>query len=146
MSYVESSIVIKGKKKDIYQLAKDMEKYPEYMPDVESVEVIQNDGDATVTDWVTSVEGTPICWKERDQFDDENMRISYRLIEGDLDKFEGEWIFTETNDGTRVTLTVDFDFGMPTLAELLGPILEEKVKENSKMMLRAMKEKVEGGS
>ena len=44
------------------------------------------------------------------------------------------------------TLTVDFDFGMPTLAELIGPVLEMKVRENSMMMLEAMKKKVENES
>lgn len=145
MSYVESGILIKGKIRDVYQMAKAMEKYPEYMPDVESVKVIERNGNKTVTDWTTSVEGTPICWKEEDIFYDEEKSIKYRLIEGDLDKFEGEWIFKKTPEGTKVVLTVDFDFGMPTLAELLGPILDEKVKENSLMMLNAMKKKIESG-
>lgn len=144
MSYVESSILIKGDRSKVYELAKEMEKYSSYMPDVQSVKVIKRDGNKTVTDWTTSVEGTPICWKEEDIFDDQAKRIDYKLIEGDLDKFEGMWKFEETEEGTKVTLTVDFDFGMPTLAELLGPILEEKVKENSAMMLKAVKEKIEG--
>lgn len=145
MAYVESNILVKGKREDVYQLAKDMEKYPEYMPDVESVEVVERNGNKTITDWTTSVEGTPICWKEEDAFHDEEKSIKYRLIEGDLDKFEGEWVFEPTPTGTKVVLTVDYDFGMPTLAELLGPILDEKVKENSEMMLKAMKKKIERG-
>ena len=47
-------------------------------------------------------------------------RIAYRLIEGDLDKFEGEWNFERTAEGTRVTLTVDgrrFDEGFPGVSK-----------------------------
>lgn len=143
MSYVESSINIQGKREDVYELAKDMEKYPDYMPDVSSVKVVERRDKQTVTEWETLVEEIPICWKEIDEFDDGNLRIRYRLIEGDLDKFEGEWLFEDAGDTTKVTLTVDFDFGMPTLAELIGPVLEMKVRENSIMMLEAMKKRIE---
>lgn len=144
MPYVETSIVIKGDRGDVYRLARDMERYPEFMRDVKSVKVIKRDGNATITEWETDVEDVSISWREREEFDDENMRIKYRLIEGDLDKFEGEWIFKELPDGTEIILTVDFDFGMPTLAELIGPVLEMKVKENSRMMLEGIKERIEG--
>ncbi len=143
MPYVESSIVIKGDVREIYELAKDMESYPQYMPDVESVKVLSRENNTTVTDWVTSVEGTPFLWQELDEFDDDNCRISYRLIEGDLDKFEGEWIFEPVEGGTKVTLTVDYDFGIPELTKLIGPTLQQKVKENSEMMLEAMKKRIE---
>ncbi|MDI6891439.1 MAG: aromatase/cyclase [Actinomycetota bacterium] len=144
MPYVETSIVIKGDRGDVYRLARDMERYPKFMRDVKSVKVIKRDGNATITEWETDVEDVSISWREREEFDDENMRIKYRLIEGDLDKFEGEWIFKELPDGTEIILTVDFDFGMPTLAELIGPVLEMKVKENSRMMLEGIKERIEG--
>ncbi|HAW59955.1 MAG TPA: cyclase [Actinobacteria bacterium] len=144
MPYVETSIVIKGDRENVYRLARDMEQYPKFMRDVKSVKVIKRDGNITITEWETDVEDVSISWREREEFDDKNMRIRYRLIEGDLDKFEGEWIFKELPDGTEVILTVDFDFGMPTLAELIGPVLEMKVKENSRMMLEGMKERIEG--
>lgn len=143
MSYVESSVNIQGKREDIYTLAKNMERFSEYMPDVKQVKVVKRSDNGTVTEWETLVEDIPICWKEVDEFDDKNLRIRYKLIEGDLDKFEGEWVFENVGNETKVTLTVDFDFGMPTLADLIGPVLEMKVRENSMMMLEAMKKKVE---
>jgi ribosome-associated toxin RatA of RatAB toxin-antitoxin module len=71
------------------------------------------------------------------------MRIEYKLIEGDLDTFEGAWTFVEDGGVTRVVLGVDYDFGVPTLAELIGPTLEKKVRENSDMMLAALKSEAE---
>jgi len=144
MSFVEVSILVNSSPQTVYGLAKEMERYPDFMPDVESITVVERDANRTVTDWVTNVEGIPICWKEEDIFDDAAATISYRLIEGDLDKFEGAWTFEPKDGGTQVTLTVDFDFGMPTLADLLGPILKVKVEENSEMMLAGMKKEIEG--
>lgn len=143
MPYVERSIVIQGPLEAVYALAKEMERYPEFMPDVESVKVVSREGNVTVTEWVTSVEGTPILWTEKDVFDDVNRRIDYQLIEGDLDKFEGAWQFRETPEGTEVVLGVDYDFGIPELTALIGPTLHEKVGENSEMMLQGMKRQIE---
>jgi len=146
MPYVETSIEIKAPRHRIYELAKDMERYSDFMPDVEYVKIIRRDGNTTTTRWKTLVEEAPIEWTEVDVFDDKNTRIDYKLIEGDLDKFEGAWTFVERDGVTKVVLGVDYDFGVPTLAELIGPILQKKVEENSMMMLRALKDRCEGGS
>ena len=73
------------------------------------------------------------------------MRIDYKLIEGDLDKFEGAWTFEHRDGATHVVLGVDYDFGVPTLAELIGPTLQKKVRENSEMMLAALKRRSRSG-
>lgn len=144
MAYVERSILIEGPIEKVYELAKDMEAYPDFMPDVESVKVIEREPHRTVTEWETSVDGTPILWTEEDRFDDENFVIDYHLIEGDLDKFEGQWRFVRSGSATQVILTVDYDFGIPELTNLIGPTLEQKVGENSEMMLAGMKRRIEG--
>lgn len=144
MPYVKKSLLIKGKSQDIYELTKKMEEYPKFMRDVESVKVLERKNNSTITEWITNVDGTPIIWKELDNFDDENKIIKYKLIEGDLDKFEGEWTFEENPEGTLVSLGVDFDFGIPSLTELIGPTLKLKVEENSQMMLEGLKQKIEG--
>ncbi len=143
MSFIKSTIQINSPPKDVYEKARDMERFSDFMPDVEKVTVLEKGDNRTVTEWVTTVEGIPICWTEEDTFDDDQIKIHYRLLEGDLDKFEGSWSFEEVDGGTSVTLTVDFDFGMPTLADLLGPILKVKVQENSEMMLAGMKKEIE---
>ena len=143
MGYVERNILINGPIEAVYELAKDMEGYPDFMPDVESVKVVSREGNTTITEWETSVDGTPILWTERDVFDDRDFTIAYQLIEGDLDKFEGLWRFHPREEGTEVVLTVDYDFGIPELTNLIGPTLEQKVGENSEMMLKGMKSRIE---
>jgi ribosome-associated toxin RatA of RatAB toxin-antitoxin module len=146
MPQVERKIVIDSDPKAVYELAKDMESYPSFMPDVESVKVVSREGNSTVTEWVSNVDGTPFLWTEKDDFDDSNLRINYALIEGDLEKFEGSWSFKPMDGKTEVRLVVDYDFGLPELTEMIGPTLHEKVGENSEMMLSSMKKLVEGKS
>ncbi|HEX4014194.1 MAG TPA: aromatase/cyclase [Candidatus Cybelea sp.] len=145
MPYVESTIVIDAPAQRVYELAKDQEHFPQFMPDVETVTIVERRPDGVISRWKTLVEEAPIEWTEDDHFDDTGLRIDYKLIEGDLDKFEGAWTFEARDDGTHVVLGVDFDFGVPTLAELIGPTLERKVRENSEMMLAALKQKAESG-
>jgi len=143
MPYVETSIVIAAPPRAVYELAKQQERFPEFMPDVESITVLERRPNGTLTRWKTLVEEAPIEWTEEDLFDDANLRIEYKLLEGDLDKFEGFWSFAESGGTTHVVLGVDYDFGVPTLAELIGQTLERKVRENSEMMLAALKREAE---
>lgn len=143
MPYVEVTLPVKARPQDIYPILKDMEKYPEFMADLVSVEVIERQDNETVTKWVSNVDGRIIRWTERDLFDDTNMHIAYSQIEGDLKKFEGEWVLTPIEDGTEIKLTVDFEFGIPMIAGLLNPILKKKVRVNSENMLKAIKDRLE---
>jgi ribosome-associated toxin RatA of RatAB toxin-antitoxin module len=143
---VERKIVIEGDPRAVYELAKDMESYPNFMPDVESVKIVARGPSSTVTEWVTDIDGTPFLWTEEDRFDDAGLRIDYNLIEGDLDKFEGAWTFGDLDGKTEVCLSVNYDFGLPELTELIGPTLHQKVEENCEMMLSGMKRLVEAAT
>lgn len=143
MPFVEVMISVSCDRDKIYPILKDMEKYPEFMTDLVSVEVLERDGNTTISKWVSNVDGRVIKWTELDTFDDENMHISYKQMEGDLKKFEGEWILTPLSEGTEIKLTVDFEFGIPMISGLLNPILKKKVRDNSMNMLKGIKEKLE---
>jgi coenzyme Q-binding protein COQ10 len=145
MPFVETTIVVNAPARDVYELAKDQERFPEFMPDVELVTVLERDGARTISRWKTLVEDAPIEWTEEDVFDDDRLRVDYRLLDGDLDTFEGAWTFEEREGATQVVLGVTYDFGVPTLAELIGPTLHRKVQENSEMMLAALKREAEEG-
>ena len=143
MPYVEVVMPIACQPENLYPFVKNMEKYPQFMQDLTSVEVIERGKNSTITKWVSNVDGRIIKWTEKDIFDDANYQISYQQIDGDLKKFAGEWILTPISEGTEVKLTVDFEFGIPMIAGLLNPILKRKVRLNSENMLKAIKAQVE---
>ncbi|MBU2701080.1 ribosome-associated toxin RatA of RatAB toxin-antitoxin module [Sporomusaceae bacterium BoRhaA] len=142
MPYVEVSTQVAGSCAEVYPILKAMEKYPDFMQDLVSVTVLERQGQTTITHWISKVDGRMIKWTERDVFDDERYHISYSQIDGDLKKFEGEWILTPAEQGTEIKLTVDFEFGIPMIAGLLHPLLKRKVKENSMHMLEAIQERL----
>ncbi len=143
MPFVTVTIVVDAPARDVYELAKDQERFPDFMPDVELVTVLERHADRTISRWKTLVEDAPIEWIEEDRFDDAALRVDYKLLEGDLDTFEGTWTFDERDGRTFVVLGITYDFGVPTLAELIGPTLHRKVQENGEMMLAALKGQAE---
>ncbi|MCL4439326.1 MAG: aromatase/cyclase [Firmicutes bacterium] len=143
MPYIECTILARGDAREAYEIAKNMEEYPKFMENLENLTVVERGEGYTITDWLAKVDGRDFKWQERDVFDDENLTITYKQTAGDLKKFEGQWTFDKEEDGTKITLTVDFEMGIPVLAGLLNPILKKKVKSNSDAMLEAIKRKVE---
>ena len=146
MPFVETKTVINGNIDDIYNIVKNMEAYPSFMNDLESVKILEKGADYTISHWISNVDGRRIVWTEKDNFYDAEKRITYKQTEGDLKKMEGEWRLTNSNEGVEVLLSVDFEFGIPMIAGLLNPILKRKVRENSENMLAAVKAKIENNT
>ena len=143
MPYVEVKKTINAAPSTIYQIVKDMAAYPNFMKDLVSVEILERGDDYTISHWVSNVDGRKIIWTERDTFYPEQNKITYVQTEGDLKKMEGEWNIVPQGDACEVTLSVDFEFGIPMIAGLLNPILKKKVRENSENMLTSIKEQIE---
>ncbi|MDP9024935.1 MAG: cyclase, partial [Candidatus Eremiobacteraeota bacterium] len=68
MPYVETTIAIAAPARVVYELAKDQERFPQYMPDVETVRVLERHPEYLITRWKTLVEEAPIEWTEEDRF------------------------------------------------------------------------------
>ena len=70
MAIVNSSIDIDGPIEQVYALAKDIEAFPEFMPDVKSVKVLERseDGQRTVSKWEAPVKEfkMTVKWTEED--------------------------------------------------------------------------------
>ena len=146
MPVVQVDILIKAPPDVIFPVLLDMETYPSFMKDLVSVKVLERNPGGTLTDWVSNVDGRVIRWQEEDRFFPEEWRIEYKQTKGDLKNFEGEWTIAKEPEGSRVSLRVDFEFGIPMVAGLLNPLLKKKVRENSENMLSALKQRLEAGN
>ncbi len=143
MPYVESKAVIRGDSKKIYDIISNMVAYPDFMHDLVSVEILEKGENYTISHWVSNVDGRKIIWTERDVFYPQDFKITYAQTEGDLKKMEGQWLIVPHGESCEVTLSVDFEFGIPMIAGLLNPILKKKVRENSENMLNSIKTQIE---
>jgi len=134
---VDVENVVDAPKARVYDVVRDMERFAQFMPDVESVAVVERGDGYTVTEWKVRVRGARLRWTERDEFLPD--RITYRQVKGDFKQFEGEWRFdAESPAATRVTLVTVFEFGLPMLAALLNPVAAAILRENARSMLASV--------
>jgi len=138
---IESSVVVKKNSEEIYELLKHMERFPLFMKDVKNVTVLEKTANRTVLEWKVEIDGAPVTWKQQNIYDDKNMRVRFKMIEGDFGGYEGEWTLTQLLTGTCIHLNTYINWGIPVLERYIGPVLEDKARTAVEGMLKAIKKK-----
>jgi ribosome-associated toxin RatA of RatAB toxin-antitoxin module len=115
----------------------DFEKYPQYMVDVVEIRYLERTAGEALSSWRVLLNGSVLTWEEKDYFTAPH-RIDFAQTEGDLEVFQGSWELAETPDGVTVTLEIDFDLGIPSLAAVLDPVGIQAIRSNSRSMLAAI--------
>lgn len=148
MAVVQSSVEIDGPLEQVYALARNIESFPEFMPDLKSVTVVERseDGSRIVSDWVGIVKEfrTFVKWTEEDLWDDEAHTCTFSLVKGDYSKYSGFWKFTDLGGKTRFDSEIEVEYDVPLIGALIKGLIAKKMKENVDNMLAAIKQKVEG--
>lgn len=147
MAKVSSTIEINGPLERVYALSKDVESFPEFMPDLKSVKVVEcdNGGGRTITEWVGIVKEfkTTLKWTEEDIWDDDAKTCVFTLVKGDYSKYSGVWTFTDLGGKTRFDSEIEVEYDVPLVGALIKGLIAKKMKENVDNMLAAIKRKVE---
>lgn len=138
MPRVETCIAIsQSNVRDVWETVCDFEKYPQVMADVLDIRFLERNEGVALSSWKVLLNGSELEWIERDRFTPLE-RIQFEQVEGDLEEFRGEWRFSESQSQVIVTLVVDFDLGIPSLAAILDPIGIAAIRANSKQMLASI--------
>ncbi|MCC7433401.1 MAG: SRPBCC family protein [Methanoregulaceae archaeon] len=141
MPTVESTIWIEAPLDRVYAIAKDNESFPEFMKDVKSLTVVEEDGPRVVSDYVGVVPQfmLKVRWRQEDVWDDANHVCAFRQLQGDYDKLEGTWKFKEENGGTRFDSFLEYEYNVPTLGPLVSKVIYSIVVKNVENILAAIK-------
>ncbi|MFE9250410.1 SRPBCC family protein [Streptomyces sp. NPDC007088] len=125
----------------------DVEAFPGRMAAVESVTVLARPRPRRrTTAWSVRLSGSVLRWIEDEVIDEAARRFDFRQTSGDLAAFTGHWGVTAGPDGgSTVSLHVDFDIGIPLLADLLNPVAAEALRENAGQMLAALEQQLTAG-
>src|SRR5579883_551474 len=148
MPRVESSIVINAPRATVLDVARDVERFPEYMADLKSLTVQERspDGLRTITDWVGIIPkiGAKVHWVEEDIWDLEAGTCTFRQLSGDYDQFEGVWRFiAEGENVTRFESTLDYALEIPLVGGLIKAIIHKTAQNNLNSTLAAIKQRAE---
>jgi len=88
-----------------------------------------------VSRWEVDFHGGVLRWTEEDLLFPEKCVIRFRQIEGDADHYEGEWGVRDEDDGCSLWFSAEFDLGIPSLDQTLGPIGERALRENARSII-----------
>ncbi len=142
MSKIKVSVTISETKEKVFEVIKAMDRFPEFMEDVKSVNIVYRSRDKLITEWKTDIDGTPIEWTEEDIFDNKELICKFRTLKGNY-KYNGTWKVEEIGLGqTRITINTEFDWEVPNFEKFLGHILTKKARISLRSMLNAIKKKV----
>jgi uncharacterized membrane protein len=147
MPNVRKEITVNAPAAKVFAVARDIERFPEAMQDLKSVEVLKREGDRTVSRWVSVAEVGPlkreVSWEEEERWDEEALACEFSLLKGDMKSYCGSWSFAPVGDAgeaTHVVLDFDYEIELPMLGALVKKIIHAKMEDNCESLLRALKE------
>jgi coenzyme Q-binding protein COQ10 len=143
LSEIVSTRTIPRQPQMVYAAAKRVERFPDVLPDVDEVRILDDDGQGNVkTSWVGTIRVGPmtrqIKWTELDHWNDDELSCWFELVEGDMKTYDGRWTFTEDPAGCKVTLTVTFELGVPMLGALVNRMVDQLMQQNCDELLEAL--------
>ena len=148
MPHIENEVIVQAPLARVYALAKDVESFPSFMPDVESVVVTERsaDGCRTVTNWVgvASDFKLKVRWTEEDVWDDAAQTCRFQQTKGDYTAYGGVWTFSDAGDGkTLFSSAIDYELDIPLIGPLLKAVVARLMRDNTQRLLDAVKTRAE---
>ncbi|NLC58465.1 MAG: hypothetical protein GX774_16650 [Armatimonadetes bacterium] len=147
MPRIETSILVNAEIDRVFALARDIERYPEFMPDIKSVRITERTAERQVSEWVGLVQAGRVSlemkWTEDDFWDEATHTCRWRQLKGDFQQYDGMWTFTPTETGTQMSLAIDFRYEVPLVGPLIKSLVNRLMKANAEAILAALKEQAE---
>ncbi len=126
----------------VFAIARQVERFPEWLDYVTAIRVKErsDDGKVVVSEWEASVPmlGLKAKWVERDEWDEEQKICRFSLLEGDLDRYDGDWVFELHPEGTKMRLTVTYEYRVPIGAALIQQLVRKIVEQMAKKLLEGI--------
>jgi ribosome-associated toxin RatA of RatAB toxin-antitoxin module len=130
----------------VFAIARNIEAFPQFMPDVQEVEILEQREDGWQTSrWVGIVKEfkRTINWIEKDLWDESTHTCTFEQQEGDFSLYRGVWSFRECDCGTHIEMELEYDYDVPLIGNLIKNLLRRKMQENCDNMLAAIKAEAE---
>jgi len=147
MPHIENTVLVNAPLQTVFAAARDQESFPQFMPDVESLTIVERspDGSRTVSDWVAVASDfkLKVRWTEEDVWDEAAHELRFTQLKGDYTAYGGLWKFTEENGGTRFHSEIDYDLEIPLIGALLKAVVARLMRDNTQKILEAIKSRAE---
>ena len=150
MPVVQNSVLIDASPDAVYAIARDVERFPEFMPDVQRLAVVEASPDGTriVTEWVGLIPTFKLTvkWTEEDVWDDVERTCRFTQLKGDFTEYSGQWRFYAEGERTRFDSEVNYELDIPTIGPLIRGVVRKIMSDNVDRLQTAIKRRAEQGA
>ena len=138
---VSDSIDIAASAEEIFAVATDLEKYPEWNANIKKVEIKESDEEGRPTQVWMQVDAKikTVSYTLEYDYSDAPDSFSWDLVEGDVKELSGSYAFDEFDDVTEVRYETRVDPGFP----MPGMLRRQAQKQIVKGALQDLKKRVE---
>ncbi|MBI5934809.1 MAG: SRPBCC family protein [Chloroflexi bacterium] len=134
MPHVEKSGEVEFPVEKIYQTVADVEKYPEFLPGIKSVEV-----NGELVKMTVNMGPATVSWTSKAAYEP-NKSISFNLVEGPFKRLDGKWEFTAEGSKTKIKYSTDFELTLPIPG--INEIAAKAIESNTNAILEAFKRRL----
>lgn len=117
-----------GTPEQVWKVLVDCEAFPEFMEGVNEVTITGEDGGRRTSSWIVELKGSEMEWDQEDVLDPTRRRWEFRQSDGDLAHYEGYWQVAEDPEGVALELKVEFDVGLPMVADMIHPAVAKALE------------------
>ncbi|MCS6802981.1 MAG: SRPBCC family protein [Chloroflexota bacterium] len=107
MPELYQEVIVTAPVDEVYPVVAEVEKYPEFLPDVKTV---RREGD--LVEMTVQAGPLELTWVHHATFVD-NREIRLTLVRGPFRRLDGCWTFTPVEGGTRVSYRTVWDLDLP---------------------------------
>ena len=138
---VKDSIDVSATMQEIFDVATDLDSYPEWNENIKEVEIRARDDEGRPLEVWMKVDAKLKVVQYTLGYDYENApdSFSWHLLEGDIKEMEGSYSFDQFEDVTEVTYEMKVDPGFP----IPGFLKRQAEKQIARSALEDLKKRVE---
>jgi ribosome-associated toxin RatA of RatAB toxin-antitoxin module len=144
---IQTSVYIEAPPDAVYAIARDVESFPEFMPEVQRITVreVSEDRSRQVVEWVGLIPAfrLTVKWVEEDLWDDAERTCRFRQLKGDFNEYGGIWRFVPEGEGTRFESEIDYELEIPTIGPLIKGVVRKIMTDNAERLLAAIQRRSE---
>ncbi len=140
---IQISRILRADPRKAFDVVYDVEHFPSFMPNVTAARVISSDGDRKTVEWDMLIDGAPLNWTEDILYDRDLLTADFKALDGAFSHFDGTWRVWAGANGTELEVSVFYDLGLPEIEDIIGPVLEERMRQNLDAMLESIEARVD---
>ncbi len=143
MPKIEKSIEVNAPVEKVYAVLQQVEQFPQFLPYVKSVSVVENNPPDVVLDWAVTAPGVgmEVRWRARHTTHPDAYTITVKPEGDSLVSLFGEWRAEATETGSRLIASLEYEAKVPPM---FAAIAQKAVDEIVNGWLQGFKKQAEG--